>query len=74
MRFTQSMGKIDLSKAENEVMAAYNAGVNYFDTAYIYTGSEAALGEILERNHIREHVHIATKLHHYLVRSAEGME
>ncbi len=74
MRFTQSMGKIDLNKAENEVMAAYNAGVNYFDTAYIYTGSEAALGEILERNHIREHVHIATKLPHYLVRSAEGME
>ncbi len=74
MRFTQSMGKIDLSKAEREIMAAYNAGVKYFDTAYIYPGSEAALGEILERNHIREQVRIATKLPHYLVRNAEGPE
>ena len=31
-------------------MLAYENGVNYFDTAYIYPGSEAAIGEIFERN------------------------
>ena len=24
-------------------------GVNYYDTAYVYPGSEAALGEIMEK-------------------------
>ena len=74
MRFTQNMGRIDLNKAEKEIMAAYRAGVNYYDTAYVYPGSEAALGEILERNHIRDKVYIATKLPHYLIRSRERLE
>ena len=43
MRFSQSMGRIDLAKAERELLAAFHAGVNYYDTAYIYPGSEAAL-------------------------------
>ena len=55
-------------------MAAYNAGVNYYDTAYVYPGSEAALGEILERNNIRDKVNIATKLPHYLVKNVNSME
>ncbi len=67
MRFTRKGGGIDLDKAEKELMAAYRAGVNYYDTAYIYSGSEAAVGEILERNGIREKVHIATKLPQYLI-------
>lgn len=74
MRFTQDGGKIDLDKAEQEIMAAYNAGVNYFDTAYIYPGSEVALGKILAKNRIREKVKIATKLPHYMIKSVEGME
>ena len=74
MRFTRAGGKIDLDKAEREVMAAYEAGVNYYDTAYIYPGSEAALGEILERNGLRQKVYVATKLPHYLIKSVEGME
>ena len=48
--------------------------MNYFDTAYIYPGSEAALGEILAKNGVREQVHIATKLPHYLIKSREGMD
>ena len=55
-------------------MAAYRAGVNYFDTAYIYPGSESALGEILERNGIRDKVHIATKLPQYLVRNLASLD
>ncbi len=67
MRFTKTAGIIDLEKAEREVMAAINAGVNYFDTAFIYPGSEVALGKILERNGVRDKVYIATKLPQYLV-------
>lgn len=74
MRFTQTAGKIDLDKAEKEIMTAYHAGVNYYDTAYVYPGSEAALGEILERNQIRDKVYIASKLPHYLIKTADSME
>lgn len=36
MRFTKNGNTIDLDKAETEIMAAFHAGVNYYDTAYIY--------------------------------------
>lgn len=69
MRFKRSGGRIDLDRAEKQVMTAYKGGVNYFDTAYIYPGSEAALGQIVEKNDIREKINIATKLPHYLIHS-----
>lgn len=62
MRFPRNLTQIDLSKAERLVLKAVELGVNYFDTAYIYPGSEEALGAILERNRLREKVCIATKL------------
>lgn len=74
MRFSQKAGKTDIEKTEKEIMAAYNAGVNYYDTAYIYPGSEAALGEILEKNGIRQEVKIATKLPQYMIKSVESAE
>ena len=74
MRFTQKAGRVELDKTEKEILAAYEAGVNYYDTAYIYPGSEAALGEILERNQIRDKVNIATKLPHYMIKSREDAE
>ena len=74
MRFTSIAGKIDLAKAEQEILEAYRSGVNYYDTAYVYPGSEAALGEILARNHIRDQVNIATKLPHYLIKKPDSME
>ena len=74
MRFTTSGGKIDVKKAEKEIMEAYNAGVNYYDTAYVYPGSEAAIGEIFEKNNIRDKVNIATKLPHYLINKPDSME
>ncbi len=74
MRFKRSGGRIDLEKAERQIMTAYCGGVNYFDTAYIYPGSEAALGEILERNKIREKIHIATKLPHYLLKTRGDLD
>lgn len=74
MRFTRTAGRIDLAKAEREILTAIAGGVNYFDTAYIYPGSEAALGEILERNGVRDQVYIATKLPHYLMKSREALD
>ena len=74
MRFTRKSSSIDIDKAEQELLTAYRAGVNYYDTAYIYPGSEAALGEILDRNHIREKIHIATKLPQYLIGNRAALD
>ena len=74
MRFTKKGNALDLEKAEKEIMAAFRAGVNYYDTAYIYPGSEALLGTVLKRNGIREKVNIATKLPQYLVASLAAAE
>ena len=74
MRFTRKGGGIDIDKAERELMAAIRGGVNYLDTAYIYPGSEAAVGEILRRNRCRDQVYLATKLPHYLIKSMDGVE
>lgn len=62
MRFQRNAGQIDYKKAENLVLSAYNNGVNYFDTAYLYLGSEEILGKILENNNLRDKIFIATKL------------
>ena len=74
MRFTRKGNALDLEKAEKEIMAAFRAGVNYYDTAYIYPGSEALLGTVLKRNGIREKVNVATKLPQYLVASLAAAE
>ena len=74
MRFQQKMGKIDMEKAEQQIMTAFRNGVNYYDTAYIYSGSEAAIGEIFEKNGIRDQINIATKLPHYLIKSRDGLD
>ena len=74
MRFTKNGNSADIDKAEKEVMAAINAGVNYLDTAYVYAGNEAVVGEILARNHCREKINLATKLPHYLIKSMDGVE
>ena len=56
--------KIDMPKVEEMLLYAVEHGVNYFDTAYPYHNgfSEVALGELLERNGLRDKVNIATKL------------
>ncbi len=74
MRFKKKLGIIDMAKTEKQILTAIEGGVNYFDTAYIYPGSEAALGEILEKNGLRDRVYIATKLPHYLIKSLDDLE
>ncbi|MDO4503032.1 MAG: aldo/keto reductase [Coriobacteriia bacterium] len=60
--------------AEELVVRAVEAGVNYFDTAYAYPGNEETLGRILERTGLREQVLIATKLPHGTVRSLDDVD
>lgn len=74
MRFPTRLGRIDMEQTELLIREAVRQGVNYFDTAYIYTGSEAALGQILKKNGLRDQVNIATKLPHYLIKNMEQME
>jgi len=62
MRFPKILGRIDLPKTEEMIMRSIERGVNYFDTAWVYPGSEEILGTILEKNHVREKVFIASKL------------
>lgn len=74
MRFTKKGGSIDIDKAEREVRTAVEAGVNYFDTAYVYSGNEVAVGEIFHRLGCRDKIFLATKLPHYLIKSIDGVE
>ena len=74
LRFPQKNGKIDMEATRGQIRMAVEEGVNYFDTAYVYSGSEAALGEILEAEGLRERVKIATKLPHYLIKSRQALE
>ena len=62
MRFSRNLIGIDLKKAEQIILRAIKEGVNYFDAAYLYPGSEAALGKVLADSGLRKDVYIATKL------------
>ncbi|SFQ16501.1 hypothetical protein SAMN02910358_00954 [Lachnospiraceae bacterium XBB1006] len=73
MRFARKGGSILQEKAEEELKLAYDAGVNYFDTAYIYPGSEVALGKFLSKGY-RQKVYVADKLPHYLVKKEQDIE
>ena len=62
------------AEAEKLVMKAYESGINYFDTAYVYKGKEEQLGKILAKNGIREKVQIATKLPVYMMKKKEDFD
>jgi predicted aldo/keto reductase-like oxidoreductase len=62
MRFRRGVGGLDFEKAEKLILRATSAGVNYFDTAYLYAGSETQLGSVLKKHDLRDKVYIATKL------------
>ena len=74
MRFSKKGNAIDYKRAEKEVLLAIEKGVNYFDTAYMYPGSEECLGRILDENKCRDKVNIATKLPQFMMRSAAAID
>lgn len=72
MRLPTKKGHIDMKETERELAYAIRHGINYFDTAYVYKGSEKALGILIEKNGWRDKIEIATKLPHYLIHSLEN--
>jgi len=72
MRFPRNNIGIDEKRARQQVLSAIEQGVNYFDTAYLYPGSEKVLGNILAGG-LREKVRIATKLPPMMVKSSEDI-
>ena len=74
MRFTRKGGVIDQEKANREMKLALDRGVNYFDTAYIYPGSEVCLGNFIEAYQCRDQINIATKLPHYRAKKPQDFD
>lgn len=64
MRLPEKDGEIDLERVKTMVDRYMQAGMNYFDTAYVYHGgkSEVAAREALVKRYPRESFMIATKL------------
>jgi predicted aldo/keto reductase-like oxidoreductase len=74
MRFPRLLGAIDIKKTEELVTRSIEGGVNYFDTAWIYPGSEEALGGILEKHRVRDKVYIASKLPVVMLRGRDDFD
>jgi uncharacterized protein len=68
-------GSIDQEKVNEMIRTAIQAGVNYFDTAYVYHDqmSEVALGKALEGGY-RERVRIATKSPIWLIKESADFD
>jgi predicted aldo/keto reductase-like oxidoreductase len=68
-------GQIDQEKTTAMIRAAIEAGVNYFDTAYVYHDqmSEVALGQALQAGY-RERVRIATKSPIWLIKESADFD
>jgi predicted aldo/keto reductase-like oxidoreductase len=63
MRFPKKgIAQIDAEKTETLILNAVKSGINYFDTAFTYGGSEEVLGQIIEKNNLRNKIFLATKL------------
>lgn len=73
--FGLSLGKpFDDKKIEKLVLEAIDKGINYFDTAYLYAGSEEFLGATLKKYNLREKVYIATKFPLMIAKNAEDLD
>ena len=64
MRLPEKDGEVDIERVKTMVDKYMNAGMNYFDTAYVYHSgkSEVAAREALVKRYPRESFMLATKL------------
>ena len=74
MRFPKKLGSVEMDKCEELILSAVDKGINYFDTAYIYDGSEVALGSVIKKNNLRDKIYIATKLPLFLIHSSKDFD
>jgi len=74
MRFPGNPGRPNKEKTESLLLQAIHGGINFFDTAYMYPGSEDALGEILEKNNLRDSIYLSTKLPHSMCDTSDDFD
>jgi len=74
LRLPKTDGKPDQSLINKMVDKFLSSGGIYFDTAYVYEGSETALRETVVKRHPRESFKIATKLQLDVVGPEMSME
>jgi len=74
MRLPASRGRIDKEKSKQLIQRAYDCGINYYDTAYLYFGNEETVGAIFEELGIREKICIATKLPQTMCNSKDDFD
>ena len=74
MRFPKKGNGFDLEEIKRELTYAVENGVNYFDTAYIYPGSEGILGKALSETGLRDKIYIASKMPHYMMKNVDEAE
>ena len=66
--------EIDINLLKRMIDIYLDAGFSYFDTAYVYTGSEEALREALVSRHRRDRFTVTTKMHAFSAESKEDMQ
>lgn len=74
MRLPRKGHDFDYEAINKMVDRFLEAGFTYFDTAYVYTGSEEALSKTLIKRHPREKFQIASKLNMMSVHKPEDMQ
>ncbi|MCR5106859.1 MAG: aldo/keto reductase, partial [Lachnospiraceae bacterium] len=76
MRLPETGGVIDKAKVDEMVDMYMNAGLNYFDTAYVYHGgkSEIAVRESVVKRYDRDSFYIADKLPAWCINSYEDID
>jgi predicted aldo/keto reductase-like oxidoreductase len=74
MRLPRVDGEIDTVTINKMIDSFLGHGFNYFDTAYIYEGSEEVLREALVKRHPRESFKITTKISLMDIEKPEGMQ
>lgn len=71
MRLPRAGEEIDIAQTSQMVDAFLAAGFTYFDTAYVYNGSEEAARKALVERHPRESYTLATKLNARVAKDAQ---
>lgn len=76
MRLPEVKGSVDIAHVSRMVDKYMKAGMNYFDTAYVYHGgkSEVAAREALVKRYPRDSFMLATKLPAWELRKKEDVE
>ena len=72
MRLPRKWGTIDVEQVKEMVDLFMGAGFTYFDTAFVYKGSEEAAREALVERYPRDSYSLASKLSARAMKDAEG--